>query len=86
MKALYQAADEDSATGGPDPLRGIYPVVAVVDEARLPAAVQTPRWPTASSRSSATLARHRGRHRGDQSARHVCERAADRAQPEGDQS
>ncbi|MGD0082597.1 MAG: proteasome subunit beta [Acidimicrobiales bacterium] len=33
VKALYQAADEDSATGGPDPLRGIYPVVSVVDEA-----------------------------------------------------
>ncbi|MHB1988330.1 MAG: proteasome subunit beta [Acidimicrobiales bacterium] len=32
VKALYQAADEDAATGGPDPLRGIYPVVAVVDE------------------------------------------------------
>jgi len=31
VKALFQAADEDSATGGPDPLRGIYPVVAVVD-------------------------------------------------------
>ena len=33
VRALYEAADEDSATGGPDPLRGIYPVVAVVDEA-----------------------------------------------------
>jgi proteasome beta subunit len=32
VKALYQAADEDSATGGPDPLRGIYPVVSIVDE------------------------------------------------------
>jgi proteasome beta subunit len=32
VKALYEAADEDSATGGPDPLRGIYPVVAIVDE------------------------------------------------------
>jgi proteasome beta subunit len=32
VKGLYQAADEDSATGGPDPLRGIYPVLAVVDE------------------------------------------------------
>jgi proteasome beta subunit len=32
VRALYQAADEDSATGGPDPLRGIYPIVAVVDE------------------------------------------------------
>jgi proteasome beta subunit len=31
VKALYEAADEDAATGGPDPLRGIYPVVAVVD-------------------------------------------------------
>lgn len=29
--ALYEAADEDTATGGPDPLRGIYPVVASVD-------------------------------------------------------
>ena len=24
------AADDDSATGGPDPLRGIYPVVATI--------------------------------------------------------
>ncbi len=32
VKALFEAADEDSATGGPDPLRGIYPLVAVVDE------------------------------------------------------
>jgi proteasome beta subunit len=31
VAALYQAADEDTATGGPDPLRGIYPVVATVD-------------------------------------------------------
>ena len=31
VEALYQAADEDMATGGPDPLRGIYPVVAIVD-------------------------------------------------------
>jgi proteasome beta subunit len=29
--ALYQAADEDSATGGPDPVRGIYPIIATVD-------------------------------------------------------
>ena len=25
VKALWHAADEDSATGGPDPVRGIYP-------------------------------------------------------------
>ncbi len=31
VASLYDAADEDSATGGPDPLRGIYPIVAVVD-------------------------------------------------------
>jgi proteasome beta subunit len=28
--SLYEAADEDSATGGPDSVRGIYPVVATV--------------------------------------------------------
>ena len=30
IEALFQAADEDSATGGPDPLRGIYPVIATI--------------------------------------------------------
>ena len=30
VAALYEAADEDTATGGPDPIRGIYPVVATV--------------------------------------------------------
>ena len=30
VRALYEAADEDSATGGPDLVRGIYPVVATV--------------------------------------------------------
>ncbi len=30
MQALYDAADDDSATGGPDMTRRIYPVVAVV--------------------------------------------------------
>jgi proteasome beta subunit len=30
ITALWQAADEDSATGGPDPIRGIYPVVATI--------------------------------------------------------
>jgi proteasome beta subunit len=30
VRALYEAADEDSATGGPDPVRGIFPVVATV--------------------------------------------------------
>ena len=31
LEALYDAADDDSATGGPDVARGIFPVVAVVD-------------------------------------------------------
>jgi proteasome beta subunit len=31
MEALYDAADDDSATGGPDITRGIYPVVMVAD-------------------------------------------------------
>jgi proteasome beta subunit len=31
LEALFQAADEDAATGGPDPVRGIYPIVATVD-------------------------------------------------------
>lgn len=29
--ALYEAADEDSGTGGPDLARGIYPTVAAID-------------------------------------------------------
>jgi len=33
VEALFQAADEDSATGGPDPIRGIYPVVASITAA-----------------------------------------------------
>jgi proteasome beta subunit len=31
VQALYDAADDDSATGGPDIARKIYPVVAVID-------------------------------------------------------
>ena len=30
-RALWEAADADSATGGPDMLRGIYPIVATID-------------------------------------------------------
>jgi len=30
IEALFEAADEDSATGGPDPIRGIYPVLASI--------------------------------------------------------
>jgi proteasome beta subunit len=30
MQALYDAADDDSATGGPDLTRRIYPLVATI--------------------------------------------------------
>jgi proteasome beta subunit len=32
VQALYDAADDDSATGGPDVTRGIYPIVSVVTD------------------------------------------------------
>ena len=31
VEALFEAAEEDSATGGPDAVRGIYPMVATID-------------------------------------------------------
>ena len=39
VQALYDAADDDSATGGPDMTRRIFPVVGVITESgyrRLP--------------------------------------------------
>jgi proteasome beta subunit len=33
MEALYDAADDDSATGGPDPVRRIYPAVVTITAA-----------------------------------------------------
>jgi proteasome beta subunit len=33
LRALFAAADEDTATGGPDPIRGIFPTVAVISAA-----------------------------------------------------
>ncbi len=33
MESLYDAADDDNATGGPDPVRRIYPVVVTVTAA-----------------------------------------------------
>jgi proteasome beta subunit len=32
VEALFDAAEEDSATGGPDLIRRIYPIVAVIDD------------------------------------------------------
>ena len=33
VEALYDAADDDSATGGPDPVRQLWPVVYTVNRA-----------------------------------------------------
>ena len=41
VQALYDAADDDSATGGPDLTRSIYPVIAVVTGGRLQPAVRS---------------------------------------------
>ena len=32
VEALFDAAEDDSATGGPDLVRRIYPIVSVIDE------------------------------------------------------
>lgn len=32
VESLYDAADDDSATGGPDPTRGIYPTAVVITD------------------------------------------------------
>ncbi|WP_419919419.1 proteasome subunit beta [Candidatus Poriferisocius sp.] len=32
VSALFNTAEEDAATGGPDLVRGIYPIVALIDE------------------------------------------------------
>ena len=52
VSSLYEAADEDTATGGPDPLRGIYPVVAIVDADGYARVLAIPRWPSGSRMSS----------------------------------
>lgn len=60
MEALWDAADEDAATGGPDTVRGIYPLVAMIDRngyreldddtvaRRVDAIIAARRWPPAS--------------------------------------
>ena len=55
VHALYEAADEDSATGGPDLVRGIYPLVAVVTEAGYHEVPE----PEVAERFAALLARRR---------------------------
>jgi proteasome beta subunit len=45
VEALYDAADDDSATGGPDTIRAIYPIVVTIDAE---GAVQLPEDETAA--------------------------------------
>ena len=52
VQALYDAADDDSATGGPDLTRRIFPVDRHGHRRRLPAAVRGRVRPTTPSRSS----------------------------------
>ncbi|MGH9281071.1 MAG: proteasome subunit beta, partial [Acidimicrobiales bacterium] len=56
IDALYEAADEDSATGGPDIVRGIYPTVATITESgfdRVPEEEVAERFTTLIQRKSA---------------------------------
>ena len=51
LRSLWEAADEDSATGGPDVIRGIYPIVATITVEGFEF-VEEPNWSTASASSS----------------------------------
>jgi proteasome beta subunit len=55
IQALYEAADEDAGTGGPDLVRGIYPLVAVVTASGY---VQAPE-PEVAERFAALIERKR---------------------------
>ena len=58
VEALYDAADDDSATGGPDLVRGIYPTAVVIgaEAPRRSRRSVSPSWPGRSSK--AVPARH----------------------------
>ena len=59
VRALYEAADEDSATGGPDLVRGIYPVVATVTASGYEQVAEV----EVAERFAATIERLRGANR-----------------------
>ena len=58
-RALWEAADADSATGGPDALRGIYPIVATITADGLAARRRRRVWPTGFERASPAEVRDR---------------------------
>lgn len=53
VEALYDAADDDSATGGPDLVRGIFPTAVIIDATgRLTCRrAGLPNWPARSSKA-----------------------------------
>jgi proteasome beta subunit len=55
VEALYDAADDDTATGGPDTVRQIYPVVITVTAAD--GAVRMPETTTAEVAEAVIAAR-----------------------------
>ena len=59
VEALFQAADEDSATGGPDAMRGIYPAVARITAEGFERVEES----TIAERTELLLDRMRGRNR-----------------------
>jgi len=61
LEALFVAADADSATGGPDPVRDVFPVVAVIDDAGYRRLQDT----ELRRRTERLLGRHRNRRDGD---------------------
>ena len=52
IQALYDAADDDSATGGPDVARRIFPIVTVITEDGFRRARPTRSPPRSPARSS----------------------------------
>jgi proteasome beta subunit len=65
IQSLYDAADEDSATGGPDLVRGIYPLTAVVDAKGYRLVPEE----EVAERFGALLARRRSEQAADQATR-----------------
>jgi proteasome beta subunit len=64
LEALYDAADDDSATGGPDLARRIFPVVATVDEQGVRILPDDELSPTVQALVAARQSRPDGPHAG----------------------
>ena len=62
LRALFTAADEDSATGGPDPVRGIWPIMATITAEGFDRVCPTTSWPSATPASARRSGRDRKAH------------------------